>query len=166
MTPSTNRLIVTTPSDTEIAMTREFNAPKELVFEAYTTPELLKRWLGVMHGWVWAVCEVDLRVGGAYRYVWRGPDGVEMGMGGTFTEVTPPSLLRATERFDEAWYPGGDAYQTLTLTEKNGRTTLVLTVRYASKEARDVALQGMEDGVATGFDNLANVLAELLGARK
>ena len=166
MTPSTNRLIVTTPSDTEIAMTREFDAPKALVFEAYTTPELLKRWLGVQTGWEMAVCQVDLRVGGTYRYVWRGPDGAEMGMGGTFTEVRSPSLIRATERFDEAWYPGGDAYQTLTLTEKDGRTTLVLLVRYASKEARDVALQGMEDGVATGFDHLAEVLAEMMRARK
>ena len=160
------RLKVTTPSEREIAMTREFDAPRDLVFEAYTSPELLKRWLGVAYGWVMADCEVDLRVGGKYRYVWRGPAGEEMGMGGTFTEIKPPSLIRATERFDQAWYSGGDAEQTLTLTERDGRTTLELKVRYASREARDEALEGMEDGVEIGFNNLARVLTEIMAARK
>jgi len=85
---STGTLQVTTPSEREIAMSRVFDAPRSLVFDAWTKPELLKRWLGVRAGWSMAVCEVDLKVGGAYRWVWRGPDGNEMGMGGVYREVS------------------------------------------------------------------------------
>src|SRR6185503_18173356 len=158
------RLQVTTPSDREIAMIREFDAPRELIFEAYTTPALVQRWLGVQNNWVLAVCEIDLRPGGKYRYVWRGPDQMEMGMGGTFKEVKAPERIVATEKFDEAWYPG-EAQTTLTLVEKNGKTTLTLTVRYESAAARDTALRTMEDGVAVGFDMLANVLEDLTTRR-
>jgi uncharacterized protein YndB with AHSA1/START domain len=158
------RLQVTTPSDREIAMIREFDAPRELVFEAYTTPALVQRWLGVQNNWVLAVCEIDLRPGGRYRYVWRGPDQMQMGMGGTFKEVKAPERIVATEKFDEAWYPG-EAQTTLTLVEKNGKTTLTLTVRYESADARDTALRTMEDGVAVGFDMLANVLEDLATRR-
>jgi uncharacterized protein YndB with AHSA1/START domain len=156
------RLRITTPSDREIVMTREFDAPRDLVFEAYTTPELLKRWLGVQNNWVFAVCEIDLRPGGKYRYLWRGPDRMEMGMGGTFKEVKAPERIVATEKFDESWYPG-EAETTLTLVEKNGRTTLTLTVRYESQAARDAVLQfdGALEGVASGFDTLAPVLEDL-----
>ena len=159
------RLNITTPSDREIAMIREFDAPRELVFEAYTTPELLKRWLGVHNNWILAVCEIDLRPGGRYRYVWRGPNRMEMGMGGMFKEVQAPGRIVATETFDESWYPG-EAESTLTLVEKNGRTTLTLTVRYESTAARDAVLQSpMDQGVALGFDTLANVLSELTTKR-
>jgi len=152
-------LKVTTPTDREIALTRVFDAPRHLVFEAYTKPELLKRWLGVHGGWSWAVCEVDLRVGGAYRYVWRGPDGTEMGMGGVFREVAVPERIVATEAFDQSWYPGS-AVTTVTLVEQGGRTTLTLTVRYESREARDAVLKSpMEQGVAAGFDKLEQLLA-------
>ena len=155
------RLSITTPSNREIAMIREFDAPRELVFEAYTTPELLKRWLGVHNNWVLAVCEIDLRVGGRYRYVWRGPDRMEMGMAGTFKEVKAPERIVATEKFDDAWYPG-EAESTLTLVERNGKTTLTLTVRYESEAARDGVLRSpMDQGVAVGFDTLATILAEL-----
>jgi uncharacterized protein YndB with AHSA1/START domain len=155
------RLSITTPSNREIAMIREFDAPRELVFEAYTTPELLKRWLGVHNNWVLAVCEIDLRVGGRYRYVWRGPDRMEMGMAGTFKEVKAPERIVATEKFDDAWYPG-EAESTLTLFERNGKTTLTLTVRYESEAARDGVLRSpMDQGVAVGFDTLATILAEL-----
>src|SRR6267143_4785009 len=82
-------LEVTTPSDREIAMTRVFDAPRRLVYDAWTRPELLKRWLGVFGGWELAVCEIDLKVGGAYRYVWRGPDRAEMGMRGVYREIVP-----------------------------------------------------------------------------
>lgn len=154
-------LQVTTPSDREIAMTRVFDAPRALVYEAYTKPDLLKQWLGVMPGWVFAVCEVDLRVGGKYRYVWRGPDGFEMGMGGEFKEVVPGQRLVATEKYDQAWYPGG-AVTTLTLVEQDGKTTLTLTVKYESKDARDAVLQhdGALLGVEAGFNNLAQLLAK------
>jgi uncharacterized protein YndB with AHSA1/START domain len=152
-------LKVTTPSDREIAMTRVFDAPRQLVFEAYTRPELLKRWLGVHGGWTLAVCEIDLRVGGAYRYIWRGKDGQEMGMRGVYREVVPPERIVATEIFDQSWYPG-EAVDTVTLVEQDGRTTLTLTVRYESRAARDAVLKSpMEQGVAVGFDRLAEILA-------
>src|SRR6266545_3886290 len=126
---SNGSLKVTTPSEREIAMTRVFDAPRKLVFDAHSKPELLKRWLGVHHGYSLAVCEIDLRVGGSYRYVWRAPDGAEMGMRGVYREVVPPERIVATESFDEPWYPG-DAVSTLTLAEEGGRTTLTLSVRY------------------------------------
>jgi uncharacterized protein YndB with AHSA1/START domain len=85
----------------EIVITRSFDAPRRLVFEALTRPELLKRWLGVFGGWSMAVCEVDLRVGGEYHYVWQGPDGATMGMRGTFREITPPERIVNTEKFDQ-----------------------------------------------------------------
>jgi uncharacterized protein YndB with AHSA1/START domain len=152
-------LKVTTPTDREIAMTREFEAPRNLVFEAYTRPELLKQWLGVQNGWSLAVCEVDLKVGGRYRYVWQGPDRVEMGMGGVFREVVPAERIVATEKFDQSWYPG-EAVSTIVFVEQGGRTTLTLTVRYESKEARDAVLRSpMKEGVAAGFDKLAELLA-------
>ncbi len=155
----TGTLKVTTPTEREIAMTRVFDAPRTLVFQAYTKPELVKRWLGVHAGWSWAVCEIDLRVGGAYRYVWRGPDGAEMGMGGVYREVVVPERIVATERFDQSWYPG-EAVSTISMVEQGGRTTLTLTVRYESREARDAVLKSpMESGVAAGFDKLAELLA-------
>jgi uncharacterized protein YndB with AHSA1/START domain len=154
-------LKLTTPSDREIAMTRSFDAPRDLVFEAYTRPEYLTRWLGVRGGWTFAVCEVDLRVGGSYRYVWRGPDGMEMGMRGVFLEIVVPERIVGTEKFDQSWYPG-EAVWTLTLLEQSGRTTLTLTVRYDTREARDAVLKSpMEQGVAEGFDKLAELLPTL-----
>jgi uncharacterized protein YndB with AHSA1/START domain len=157
----TEKLQVTTPSDREIAMTRAFDAPRSLVFDAWTKPELLKRWLGVFGAWTFAVCEVDLKVGGKYRYVWRGADGKEMGMGGVFREIVRPERIVCTEKFDEAWYPG-DAVDTTTFVEKGGKTTVTTTVLYASKEARDGVLKSpMESGVAKSYDKLAEVLASM-----
>src|SRR4051812_31915389 len=159
------KLQITTPSDRELAMTRAFDAPRNLVFDAWTRPDLLKQWLGVFGGWTFAVCEVDLRVGGAYRYVWRGADGHEMGMGGVFREIVRPERIVATEKFDDAWYPG-DAVDTTTFVEKGGKTTVTTTVRYASKEARDGVLKSpMESGVAKSYDKLADVLAAMPGRR-
>ena len=159
------KLQISTPSDREIAMTRTFDAPCALVFDAWTKPELLKRWLGVFGGWSFVVCEVDLRVGGAYRYVWRGAKGNEMGMGGIFREIVRPERIVCTEKFDEAWYPG-DAVDTTTFVEKGGKTTVTTTVLYATKEARDGVLQSpMEGGVAKSYDKLAEVLASTLTRR-
>jgi uncharacterized protein YndB with AHSA1/START domain len=153
-------LEVTTPSDREIAMTRVFNAPARLVFDAWTKPELIKRWLGVRTGWTMAVCEVDLRVGGKYRFVWRGPD-MTMGMGGLYREVVPPTRLVSTERFDEAWYEG-EAVDTMVLVEQDGKTTVTTTVRYVSREVRDAVIKsGMASGVAEGYDKLAELLPSL-----
>ena len=163
---STGTLQVTTPSDREIAMTRVFDAPRRLVWDAHTKPELLKRWLGVHRGWTLAVCDIDLRVGGAYRYVWRGPDRADMGMGGVFREIVAPERMVATEKFDESWYPG-EAVDTTVLVEQGGRTTLTLTVRYESREARDAVLKSpMEQGVAAGYDKLAELLATLAQENK
>jgi uncharacterized protein YndB with AHSA1/START domain len=163
---NTGSLVVTMPTDREIVMTRVFDAPRHLVFEAYTRPELLKRWLGVHSGWSLAVCEIDLRVGGGYRYLWRGPNGAEMGMRGVYREVVPPERIVATEKFDQSWYPG-EAVGTVTMVEQGGRTTLTLTVRYESREARDAVLKTpMEQGVAAGFDKLAELLPTLARGNK
>ncbi|HEX7420250.1 MAG TPA: SRPBCC family protein [Thermoanaerobaculia bacterium] len=156
---STGSLKVTTPSDREIAMTRVFDAPARLVFDAWTKPELIKRWR-VIGKWSFLVCEVDLRVGGAYRYVWKGPDGVTMGLGGIFREIVKPERIVATEKFDDPWY-AGEAIDTTTFVEESGKTTRTTTVLYVSKEVRDGVLKSpMESGVAKGYDNLAALLAE------
>lgn len=152
-------LKVTTPSSREIVMTREFEAPRHLVFDALVKPEMLMRWLLGPPGWTMPVCEVDQRVGGKYRYVWRNEDGTEMGTGGVFREIEPPGRIVATEKFDEAWYPG-ESLVTYALVEKAGKTTLTLTMLYESQEARDAALSsGMEKGVAISYDRLAEILA-------
>ena len=162
---NTGTLKVTTPSDREIVMTRVFDASRRLVWDAFTRPELLKRWLGVRGGWSFAVCEVDLRVGGAYRFVWRGPNGKEMGMGGVYREIVRPERIVTTEEFDDPWYPG-DAQDTTVFVEKGGKTTVTTTVRYASKEARDGVLKSpMETGVAQSYDKLAEVLASTTAGR-
>ena len=158
---STGKLEITTPSEREIAMTRAFDAPRSLVFDAWTRPELLKRWLGVRGGWTFAVCEVDLRVGGAYRFVWRGPKGNEMGMGGVYREIVRPERLVATEKFDDPWYEG-EALDTTVFVEKDGKTTATTTVRYASQEVRDAVLRTpMATGVAESYDKLDEVLASM-----
>ena len=154
-------LEVTTPSDREIAMTRVFNAPATLVFDAWTKPELIKRWLGVRTGWTMSVCEVDLRVGGKYRFVWSSPD-MTMGMGGLYREVVPPVRLVSTEKFDEAWYEG-EALDTILLVEREGKTTVTTTVRFVSREVRDAVIKsGMASGVAESYDKLTELLPSLI----
>ena len=156
-------LIVTTPSDREIALARVFDAPRHLVFDAYTKPELLKRWFGPV-GWTLVVCEIDLRVGGSYRYVMRKDTGVEMGMGGVYREIVRPDRIVAAESFDDPWYEG-EAIATTTLVEHRGKTTLTTTVRYDSKEVRDAVLKTpMESGVESSYDRLAELLAAELSA--
>lgn len=158
-------LKITTPTDREILMTRVFDAPRRLVFDAHTKPELIKRWLLGPDGWSMPLCEVDLRVGGSYRYLWRrDSSGTEMGMSGVFREVAAPERLVATEKFDESWYPG-EAVNTLVLVETDGKTTLTQTSLYESREARDIALKtGAEEGMKAGYDRLEEVLASLLAA--
>jgi len=156
---NTGDLKVTAPTDREIAMTRVFNAPRRMVFDALTKPELVKQWLLGPPGWTMPVCKIDLRVGGAYRYVWRHADGREMGMGGVYREIVPQERLLCTELFDEAWYPG-ESLITTTLVEQSGRTTLTSTILYISREARDGVLKsGMERGVAASYDRLEQILA-------
>jgi uncharacterized protein YndB with AHSA1/START domain len=152
-------LKVTTPSDLEIAMTRVFNAPRHLVFDALTKPELVRQWLLGPPGWTMPVCEIDLRVGGAYRYVWRQDTGREMGMGGVFREIVPHERIVCTELFDEAWY-AGEALVTNVLVEQGGKTTLTLTSLFETRETRDAVLKsGMERGVAVSYDRLEQLLA-------
>ena len=152
-------LEISTPTDRDIALTRTFDAPRTMVWDALTKPELVRRWLGAFKGWTMAVCEIDLRVGGRYRYLWRHEAGQEMGMGGEFREVKQPERLVNTERFDEPWYPG-EAVGTAVLTEHAGRTTLTTTVRYESKEIRDAVIASpMAGGVAASYDRLEEMLA-------
>jgi len=160
-------LQITTQGDRELVMTREFDAPRKLVYDAHTKPELVRRWLLGPDGWSMPICEMDVRVGGKYRWVWRhNTNGSEMGMGGTYREVKAPERLVATERFDEAWYPG-EAQTTLVLVEKGGRTTLTQTMRYESKDAREAVIKsGMEKGVATSYDRLEGVLASAAQATR
>ena len=156
-TPQT--LKIAAQGEREIVMTREFDARRALVFEAFTKPELLRRWLLGPPGWSMVACEVDLRPGGAYRYLWRHTDGKEMGLRGTFREVVPPERIVHTERFDEPWYPG-EALLTSTFSERGGKTTLTVTIQYESRAGRDSVLQsGMERGVRASYDRLAELLA-------
>ncbi len=156
---ASGRMTLTTPSDREIQVTREFNAPRALVFDAYTKPELLMRWFGGPEGWSLVRCEVDLRVGGAWYYLTRHGGGMEMGFGGVYREVVVPERLVTTERYDQPWYPG-EGLNTLVLTESGGHTRLTLTMQYESKEARDLVLATpMESGLAAGFDSLEAFLA-------
>ena len=152
-------LKVTTSGDREIVMTRVFDAPRNLVYDAFTRPELVRQWLLGPPGWFMPVCEIDLRVGGAYRYVWRKAGVPDMGMGGVYREIVAPERIVSTEKFDQAWYPG-EAVGTLVLVEQGGKTTITQTVIYESQEARDGILKsGMEKGVAASYDRLAELLA-------
>ena len=159
---ATRALKLTALGDREIVMTRVFDAPRKLVFDAFTKPELLKRWLFGPDGWSLDVCDIDLKVGGTYRYVWkRTANGTTMGMGGVYREVTPPERIVATEKFDDSWYPG-EAVGTVVLTEQGGKTTLTQTLLYDSKAARDAVLESpMESGVAAGYDRLDGILPSI-----
>jgi uncharacterized protein YndB with AHSA1/START domain len=154
-------LKVTTPSDREIRMTRVFDAPRRLVFEALARPELLQRWLSGPPGWSMVECVNELKVGGAFRHVWRSAEGTEMAMRGVYREIVPPERIVRTESFEFGCDPqAGEQVGTLILTEKEGQTTLTLTVLYPSKEARDATIaSGMERGVAASYDNLSGLLA-------
>ena len=164
---SAGALEVTTPGDREIAMTRAFDAPRDLVFDAWTRPELLKRWLLGPPGWSLPVCEIDLRAGGALRFVWRGADGTEMGLRGVYREIAPPERLVHTELFDQDW-TGGETLVTTVLAERDGGgTTVTVTVLYATREARDAALAtGMEQGVAASYAWLGELLMSAAPTRR
>jgi len=156
---ATGKLEVAARGEREIVMTRVLNAPRNLVFDAFTKPELVRRWLLGPDGWSMPVCEIDLRVGGKYRYVWKNDkDGMEMGMGGEFREIVVPERIVSTEKFDQAWYPG-EAVGTLTLAEEAGKTKITQIVVYDTREARDGVLKSpMESGVEAGYDRLEKML--------
>jgi len=145
--------------DRAILITRSFHAPRTLVFDAMTRAERMLNWFHGATGWTLVVCDVDLRVGGTYRWVWRSSTGDEMGMGGMYKEVVRPERLVTTEKFDHAWYPG-EAVGTLVLTEANGKTLMSLTVEYESPAARDGVLAAeMEGEMEVGYARLDEFLA-------
>jgi uncharacterized protein YndB with AHSA1/START domain len=142
----------------ELIISRLFNAPHELVFDAFTKPMLLKRWLLGPPGWTMPTCSVDLKVGGLYRYVWRSEEGEELGVSGTFREIVESTKLVHTERFDEAWYPGESVITTI-LKDQSGKTQLTGTIHYKTKDARDLVLKSnMEEGVGSSYDSLEDIL--------
>ncbi len=154
---TTDTLTITTPTDREVAMTRVFDAPRRLVFDAWTNPKHVPRWLLGPDGWTMPVCEIDLRPGGWWHFVWRKSDGTEMAMSGEYREVTPPERIVNTERWGPEW---PETLNTLVFTEENGKTTMTLTILYPSKEARDAAIKtGMSDGASQSFDRLERYLA-------
>jgi uncharacterized protein YndB with AHSA1/START domain len=165
---NTGTLAVAMPTTQQIVLTRVFNAPRRLVFDAFTKPELLRRWFGP-RGWSLVVCEVDFRVGGGFRFVLRSPEGNEMGMRGTYCEIDVPYRSVHTESFDDL---PGKSDVTTELTELDGRTVMTATITYTSQEMRDAVIRsGMEDGAAESYDRLAELLellapAELDGVGK
>lgn len=148
-------LTVSLPSDCEIALKRTFRAPRSLVYEAFSKPEILKRWFGP-RGWTLTTCELNARVGGGFRFVLQAPDGRELGMRGVYRELCPPERSVHVESFDD--FPG-ESEVTSVLTECAGLTTLVVTIRYLSREVRDAVIKsGMEHGAAESYDKLAELL--------
>ena len=145
--------------DRAIRIVRSFRAPRQLVFDAHTQPELLARWLGPAT-WTMRESAVDLRPGGTFRHVMDGPDGASMVMQGEFREVDPPSRIVSTESFDDDW-TGGETVNTTTFDEVGGVTTVTVIVEYASAASREGALAtGMAAGMAEGFERLDAVLAD------
>ncbi len=156
---SSGTATVTLPTDEQILITREFDAPKHLVFKAWTTPELVKRWWHANRGEVKSA-EIDLRVGGSWRYVSVTDDGSEFGFHGEFREIVPNERIVSTEVFEG--FPDAEAVNTLTLTEADGRTTLSVLVQHASKEHRDGHIEsGMEAGMQDAMDLLEQVAVSL-----
>jgi len=155
---------VTLPNDRDVVVVRAFNAPRALVFDAWTKPALVQRWMLGPPGWTMPVCEMDVRPGGKFNWRWRSDkEGAEFGFTGEFREVVRPSRIVHIERFEPGDVGGemGEALVTSELTEKNGVTTVTMTIRYESKDVRDAALKtGMTDGMELSYQNLDRVLAE------
>jgi uncharacterized protein YndB with AHSA1/START domain len=161
MATTSGTATVTLPSDTEIVITREFDAPAHLVFEAMTKPEHVSRWYGP-RGTTLSSCEIDLRVGGTWRYVMRNDDGSgsEVAFSGEYLEIVPGKRIVQTWRFEPI--PEAQTTETLTLTERDGKTLLTTHVQHASKESRDGHIEsGMEGGMQETFDRLEELLQTL-----
>ncbi len=155
-TANSDSFALTTPSDRELVLTRVFDAPRLLVFEAWTKPEHLMRWYGCRITRLLA-CDIDLRPGGSYRFVMRIADGEQHTMSGVYREIVPPARLVYTERFNDN--PDKEALVTFTLSERNGRTTMTSTIRYRSAEDRDAVLKfGVEKGAVETLDRLEEYL--------
>ncbi len=157
------RTKVTLPSDREIVLTRVFDAPRPVVFDAWTKPEYLVRWWGP-GGFTLPLCEIDLRPGGRYRFVLKSPDGSEFPVTGTYLDVVRPKRLVYTDRFDMEGLPAFEGRVTVAFVERNGRTTVTLTARYETPEHRDTVLRmQMAEGFAGAFERLDLVLARGVG---
>jgi uncharacterized protein YndB with AHSA1/START domain len=160
---SKHKSVVTLPNDRDVVVVRSFDAPRTLVFDAWTTPKLMQRWLLGPPGWTMPVCEMDVRPGGKFRWRWRNVESdAEFGFSGEFHEVVKPSRIVHVERFDPGDVGGemGEALVTSVLTEKNGVTTYSTTIHYASKDVRDAALKtGMTDGMEQSYEKLDALLA-------
>ncbi len=151
--------ILTLPSDRELVLTRMFNAPARTVFDMWTKPEHVRKWYGVRSTTVTA-CDIDLRVGGAWRWVVTRPPALEVAFSGIFREIDPPRRLQRTERFEAM--PGAESLVTMTFDEKDGQTTFTLHTLFDSKQARDGCLQsGMELGIRECFQKIDELLAAL-----
>ena len=156
---NTETLQVTTPTERELVITRSFDAPRRLVWEAWTNPKHLPHWMLGPPGWTMPRCELDLRPGGTWHFGWHHADGKDMEMRGTYREVTPPERLVSTESWGCKW---PETLNTLVLTEENGNTTVTLTILYPSMEARDAALKsGMKEGMSLSFVRLDEHLASM-----
>lgn len=151
-----NATVFSTPSDREVAATRVFDAPRALVWKCWTDPEHVPHWMLGPEGWTMPVCEIDLRPGGEWHFEWRRADGTQFGMRGQYREIVAPERLVSTEDWGDPW---PEALNTLVLTEQDGKTTLVHTSLYPSREDRDKALgTGMNDGADVSFDRLDEYL--------
>ena len=148
------------PSDREARISRVIDAPRQLVWDAWTKPEHVSQWMLGPAGWTMPVCEMNLKPGGSWHYVWRRSDGTEMEMTGGYQEVAPPERLVSTERWGGDW---PETTNILVLTETADRTTMTLTIQYPSKEARDRAMAtGMKDGVNQSYDRLEGYVIKML----
>lgn len=158
---TSNPLSVTTQGEREIKIVREFEAPRQLIYDCHIKVELVRQWLLGPPGWTMPVCEIDARVGGKYRYVWRKTAGEEMGMGGVFKELVEPARIVNTQLFEQDW-TGGETLGTTVFIETNGRTKLEQVVLYPSKEAREGALStGMTQGMEMGYQRLDELLESM-----
>ena len=159
MQATSGTAVVTLQGDTELLITREFNAPKHLVYKAYTTPELVRRWWAGKHGEM-TLAEIDLRVGGMWRYVMIATGGMEVAFHGTYREIVPNERLVHTEVYEAM--PEGEAVNTITFAEADGRTTLTVLVDCGTQEVRDgMMASGMEVGMQEAYDRMEQVAIEL-----
>ena len=160
---SSRTATVTLPTDEQILIRREFDAPKHLVYKAFTTPELVERWWTAKRGEM-KTCEIDLRVGGKWRYVMQTPDGIEVGFHGEYREIEPNERVVSTEIFEgmPEGVPEEASVNTATFAEENGRTTLEILVQHSNKQFRDMHVEsGMEDGLQDALDLLEEIAVSL-----
>lgn len=165
MVPTTKKPIdVTTPGDTDVVVTRTFDASPDLVFRAFSEPALVQRWQLGYPGWTMPVCEIDFKVGGTYRYRWRNDEeGIEFGFTGTFQKIEKPGLIVHSEKPEDV--DMGEAIVTNELRSQNGGTLMTMTIRYPSAEVRQQAIEtGMTDGMGVSFDLMDVLLAEIEAA--